>query len=189
MRRLAMVVIAVVLVATSCQQAGVNESMERSTTPLLVPTGEWREAFEFTAPPGATDLYQTRWNFSPGSTLSVSGWQIASSTSYDETLMTDGPGQELVDEALRASRGEGCVIGDPDSGIQLCAYEAEFALGGVNAYLVRLEQNQILVINYSNLGGERTTYNADSLEARYLTADFEAIPVDGDTDDHLVYIY
>lgn len=178
-----------VLLLSACQQAAVDDAIERSTAPVLVPTGEWRDSFEFTAPPGSTDLYQLRWNFSPGATDFVTGWQIASTTSYDQAAIAEGPGQELVDEALRAARGEDCVVADSSKDLQLCDYPAEFARGGVNAYLVRLVDDHILVIDYNNLEGDRTTYDPASLEARFVNAAFEAIPVDGAIDAYLVYIY
>ena len=189
-RRTVVVVVLLVLVGEACgQRSAVNDSLERSTAPLLVPTGEWREEFEFTAPPGATDLYQLQWNFRAGATDVVTGWQIASTTSYDQALLAEGPGQELVDEALRAARGDQCVVADAAYDLQLCTYPAEFARGGVNAYLVRLVENQIVVINYNNLNGDRTVYSPEALEARFITADFEPTPIDGAIDDYLVYIY
>ena len=151
--------------------------------------GTWRDAFAFTAPPGSTDLYQLRWNFRPGVTDLVTGWQVAETSTYDETAISEGPGQTVVDEALRAARGENCEIADAEAGLQLCAYDAEFARGGVNAYLVRLVENQILVIDYANVGGDRMAYNPDSLEAQYLNASFESIPIDEAADEYLVYIY
>lgn len=175
--------------AGGCTKGAVDDAVARSTAPLLVPMGTWRDAFEFTAPPGSTDLYQLQWNFRPGRTDLVTGWQVASTTTYDETAMTEGPGQAVVDEALRAARGEGCTVPDRAAGIQLCVYDAEFALGGVNAYLVRLVDNHILVVDYSNLDGERTIYNPDSLEARFINADFESVPIEQAADDYLVYIY
>ena len=181
--------IAMLLLGSCGQRGAVADSLSRSTAPLLVPTGEWRDGFEFTAPPGATDLYQLQWNFQAGATDVVTGWQVASTTAYDQALLAEGPGQELVDEALRAARGDGCVIADPAFDLQLCTYPAEFARGGVNAYLVRLVENQILVIGYNNLGGDRTTYAPQSLEARFITADFDQLPIDGDIDPYLVYIY
>ena len=187
--RLCAAIVMVVAIAGCGQRSAVDDSLERSTTPLLVPGGEWRDAFEFTAPPGATDIYQTQWNFRAGATDVVTGWQIASTSTYDQARIAEGPGQELVDEALRAARGEGCVVADPTFELQLCTYPAEFARGGVNAYLVRLLQNQILVVNYNNLNGDRTAYAPESLEAQFITADFDPIPIDGDIDPYLVYIY
>lgn len=189
-QRLSAIVVLAVLLLVSCGQRGaVEDSLDRSTTPLLVPTGEWRDGFEFTAPPGATDLYQLQWNFTAGATDVVTGWQIASTTSYDQALIAEGPGQELVDEALRASRGEECVVADVDLELQLCAYPSEFARDGVNAYLVRLVENQILVIGYNNLNGDRTVYSPLALESRFIAGDFEPIPIDSDIDRYLVYIY
>lgn len=181
-------VLAMALLATACQQRGVNDALERSSAPILVPSGEWQEAFEFTAPPGATDLYQLRWNFAPGATDVVTGWQIASTTNYDQAAFAEGPGESLVDEALRASRGEDCQVADAAMELQLCMYPAEFARGGVNAYLVRLIQNHILVIDYNNIDGDRTLYDPDALEARFIAAEFDAVPIDGDISDYLVYI-
>jgi len=177
------------LLASCGQQAAVDESLARSTAPLLVPMGEWRDGFEFTAPPGATDLYQLQWNFEAGATDVVTGWQIASTTVYDQALIAEGPGQELVDEALQAARGEGCTVADVELELQLCTFPAEFARDGVNAYLVRLVENQILVIGYNNLNGERTVYSPQALESRFIAADFEPIPIDGDIDPYLVSIY
>ncbi len=185
----AILLFAVLLLAACSQRSAVDDALDRSTAPLLVPTGEWRDGFEFTAPPGATDLYQLQWNFTAGATNVVTGWQIASTTAYDEAMLAEGPGQELVDEALRAARGEQCTMADPAFELQLCLFPAEFARGGVNAYLVRLVQDHILVIGYNNLNGDRTTYSPQALEARFITADFEAIPIDGDIDPYLVYIY
>lgn len=186
---LALACTTLLLLGACRQKDAVNDSLERSTAPLLVPMGEWRDGFEFTAPPGATDLYQLQWNFRAGATDVVTGWQVASTTTYDQALINEGPGQELVDEALRAARGDGCVVADAALELQLCTYPAEFARGGVNAYLVRLVENHILVIGYNNLNGDRTVYSSQALEARFITADFEPTPIDGNIDDYLVYIY
>ena len=188
MRRLAWVTVVLLLLA-GCTQNAVDASLERSSAPLLVPQGEWTDAFEFTAPPGATDLYQLRWNFRPGALDFVTGWQIAVTTSYDEAKLAEGPGQEVVDEALRAARGDGCTVADAAAGVQHCTYDAEFGLDGVNAYLVRLVENHVLVIEYKNPTGSRLDYNPDTLDARFITADFDPVPIDGNIDDYLVYIY
>lgn len=190
-RVLATWVVVAVLVAlvAGCTESAVNASLERSTAPLLVPQGEWTEQFDFTAPPGSSDLYQLRWNFRAGATDVVTGWQVASSTTYDAAALAEGPGQEIVDEALRAARGEGCTIADRSTGLQHCTYDAEFARDGVNAYLVRLLQNHILVIDYTNPAGSRLDYNANSLDAQFINADFEPVPIDSAIDEYLVYIY
>lgn len=177
-----------VLLIGGCQQRAVDQAIERSSAPLLVPAGEWTDEFRFTAPPGSTDLYQMRWNFRPGRTDLVTGWQVSSSTDYDETSLTEGPGQDLIDEALRAARGEDCDTVDAALEVQLCTYPAEFARGGVNAYLVRLVQNRILVVDYVNIDGDRAEYDPDSLEARFLAADFTPVPIDGDIDEYLVTV-
>ncbi len=180
---------AAVLLCAACTGQAVNDALERSTAPLLVPQGEWTAEFRFTAPPGSTDLYQFRWNFQPGRTDLVTGWQVASTTNYDETAITQGPGQSVVDQALRAARGEDCEIADAGLDVQLCTYPSEFSRGGVTAYLVRLEQNQVLVVDYLNIDGDPMIYSPDSLEARFLAAEFTAIPLDGAIDDYLVTIY
>lgn len=186
-----MVIVAVGLFATTaCQGQAVDAALERSTAPLLVPQGSWTEEFRFTAPPGSTDLYQFRWNFRPGRTDLVTGWQVASSGDYDAAVIAEGPGQAVVDQALRASRGDGCEVADPELGIQLCSYPSEFSRGGVTSYLVRLEQNHVLVVDYLNIDGDPMIYDADSLEAQYLRAEFAAVAIDApEIDDYLVVIY
>lgn len=176
--------------AAACQGRAVDAALERSTAPLLVPQGTWTEDFRFTAPPGSTDLYQFRWNFRPGRTDLVTGWQVSATSGYEPAAIAEGPGQDVVDQALRASRGDGCEIADPELDIQICSYPSEFSRGGVTSYLVRLEQDHLLVVDYLNIDGDPMDYNAESLEARYLSADFVTVPIDGDEiDDYLVVIY
>ena len=176
------------LVATACTAGAVNDAIERSSVELLVPGAEWRDSFEFTAPAGSTDLYQLRWNFRAGATDVVTGWQVAASSSFDETRFSDGPGSNLVAEAIRAASGDGCETTD-DPTLQLCLYPAEFARGGVNAYLVRAVEGQTLVIDYNNLPGDRTVFNPEALEARFIAADFDPIPLADTLDDYLVTVF
>jgi hypothetical protein len=183
--RLVAVVLAAVLFV-SCQQQAINAAIERSSAPVLVPTGDWRGGFEFTAPPGSTDLYQFRWNFRAGATDIVAGWQVATTSSHGGTSMAEGPGQDLLDEVTQAARGgQECELVDAERQLRLCLYPAEFARDGVNAYLVRPIDDHVLVVDYLNLDADRRTYNPTSLEARYLAGDFEPIPIDGNIDDYL----
>lgn len=165
------------VVSAGCQAGGTSQSLEGSTAPVLVPDGVWRDGFEFGAPPGAVDLYQTRWNYSEVD--EVSGWQVASSTMYDVVAIADGPGEDVVVEVLRASRGQGCSLVDSRLLVQLCEYET-------NSYLVRLVQDHILVVDFLNDGGDRAAYNPAAVEARFITAPFELVPIDGDVDDYLI---
>jgi len=177
------------LVASACTAGAVNDAIERSSADLLVPSEEWRDAFEFTAPPGSTDLYQLRWNFRAGATDVVTGWQVTSNSTFDETRFSEGPGSDLVAEAIRAASGDGCTVIETDSTLQLCLYPAEFARGGVNAYLVRSVEGHTLVIDYNNLTGDRTVFNPDDLAARFITADFDPMPLADIVDDYLVTVF
>lgn len=179
-------VVALTLLGCSTER-GVNDAIDRSTAPLLVPTGQWRNAFDFTAPSGSTDVYQFRWNFSAGATDIVSGWQIGP---------TGGRGTDFVrtesdpySEARRATLDDGCDVVDQEFGVRLCSYPSEFARGGANMYLVREVGERNLVVEYLNIDGDRNEYNPGALGVRFITADFDLVPIDGDISDYLVYIY
>ena len=180
---------AMALAVAACTPGAVNDAIERSSADLLVPGDEWRDSFEFTAPPGSTDLYQLRWNFRAGATDVVTGWQVATTSTFDETRFADGPGTDLVAEAMRAASGDGCTEIEADPRLQLCLYPAEFARGGVNAYLVRAVEGQTLVIDYNNLPGDRTQYNPDALEARFIATDFDSTPLEDTVDQYLVTVF
>lgn len=175
------------LLLLGCTERGVNDAIDRSTAPLLVPTGQWRNAFDFTAPPGSTDVYQFRWNFEAGATDIVSGWQLGP---------TGGMGKGFVrtesdpyTDSLRATLDDRCDVVDQESGIRMCSYPAEFARGGANVYLVRELGERSLVVEYLNIDGDRNEYNPAALGVRFITAEFEVVPIDGDISDYLVYIY
>jgi hypothetical protein len=186
-------VIGAMLIFGACQKNAVRASLARSTAPLLVPADPWRAAFDFTAPPGATDLYSFRWNFGVGATDSVAGWQVGPAAMYEAPRLTEAPGEKEVAEVLRAATDPDCAVVDAQSEIRLCSYPAEFELGGVSANLVRSITaggvTQTLVVTYVNRGADRSSYNPESLEARYLAASFDPMPIDGDIGDYLVYIY
>ena len=178
------------LVLIGCSPGGsVQDALDRSTARLLVPTGQWRNDFEFTAPAGSTDLYEMRWNFRPGATDLVIGWQIASTSTAGAGAIETGPTREPAVEALAAATADDCEVVDPAAGIRLCSFPAEFARGGANFYLVRdlaAHADRTLVIEYLNIDGDRNEYNPQALEARFIQADFEAVPIDGNIDDYLV---
>ena len=176
------------LLLSACTAVAVRDAIERSTTDVLIPGGEWREAFQFTAPPGSTDLFELRWNFRAGATDVVTGWQVTSTSEYDEARFAEGPSTDLVNEAIRAAAGENCTEVDPDASLQLCTFPSEFARGGVNAYLVRLLLDQILVIGYNNLSGDRTSYNPDALESRFINADFFLTDL-SEAEEYLVSVF
>jgi len=167
-----------VLALASCQQAQVDQALDRSSAEILVPEGLWRQSFDFSAPAGSTDLYTFRWNFSPGATDVVVGWQVSATSEYERA-------NDLVVEALRAARDDTCTAVDDQTNLALCLYDAEFARDGVNAYLVRPMEGQVLVVDYINLDGDRLTYNPEALEAEFINASFERVPVDVASDAYL----
>lgn len=167
---------------------GVNDAIDRSTAPVLVPTGEWRRAFEFTAPPGSTDFYHLRWNFSAGATDIVNGWQLGPTASRGKASAEAGAEPGPAAQAFRAALDDRCEEVDAAAGIRLCSYPFEFARGGANVYLVRDIADRILVIEYLNIDGDRNEYNPEALGARFISATFDEVAIDGDLSDYLVYI-
>lgn len=179
---------ALALLLLGCSNKGaVDAAIERSTAPVLVPTGEWRRSFDFTAPSGSTDHYQMRWNFSAGATDIVNGWQLGPTASIGTENAEYGSGPSPAAHAQLAALDDRCGMVDQPAGIRLCSYPAEFARGGANVFLVRDIFDRVLVVEYLNIDGDRSEYNPDALGARFITASFEAMAIDGDLSDYLVY--
>ena len=186
------IVVVAMVAFGACQRRAVNAAIERSTTPILVPAEPWNADFDFTAPPGTTNLYLFRWNFDVGATDAVTGWQVGPGADFDPPSLVEAPGEAEVQRILTAANDAECPVVDSNNQTALCTYPAEFELGGVHAFLVRpmpIGEGSTLVVEYVNRGGDRGTYNPDALEARYAAADFAALAIDGDLSDYLVAIY
>lgn len=170
--------LALVLMLTLGCQSPANQAMQRSTAPVLVPQGQWQSKFDFTAPAGSTDLYEFRWNFRPGATDAVVGWQVSTEGASLE-LVTQGSSDALVAEVLRAATDDTCdTVGEAAVGLRLCSYPAEFARNGVNAYLVRDFRDKIMVVDYINIDGHRGDFNPDAVEAQFISSGFASVALE-----------
>jgi hypothetical protein len=180
-------------VPVGCSASPADQVAE-SSEPVLVPDEPFAESYGFTLYAGWHDNYELVYNSELGEVEHVRAFQLTPDGIWRSNTFGEGLSDEEVAAVEQArddagSGGEACRVALDEPEIQLCVYP-------VYRFLVRGfpsgDGTTWLVVDYhDNPAAARgqadtTRYNPDSVEARFVTTGFEAVPLDTASDRYLV---
>jgi len=180
---------AVILMASACSafHSGARTTRAqaaKSDSELLVPVGEYREAFEFRMYDGMVNTYQLHY-FLAGGDSGVDGQQLNTASEWN----TSEFGAEQMQHFATLAQDDGCETVDQALSIKLCVYEDD-GMGYPGSALVRTFDintgESAIVLNYrENPPSGLDTFDPDSIEAKFISSEFEAVPIAEATENWL----
>jgi hypothetical protein len=176
----------------------VHELAEESSADVLVPEAPFVDSYAFSLYPNWIDTYELLYNSELGQPEHVRAIQLNDGGSFGPNAFGEGFSEDelsAVDraraDASTASAGASpCSLATAEPEVHLCVYDdgsflvRQLTTGTGDATVVAFYHDNPSAVT----GGpaDNTRYNPESIEGRFMTASFDAMPLDEASDSFLV---
>lgn len=195
LRRNGLLVVAMTTLLAACG-GSVEDRAAASEAPVLIPAQPFSDSYAFTLYSGWQDTYELLYNSAIGSEEFVQAVQFTPEGKWGTNAFSEGLSRSEMD-ALEQARDDAatlqsagpCTEAATAPTIVLCVYpEGSFL---ARSFDTDSGLNWIVANYHDNPAAHRgtadpTRFNPDSIEARFMAADFQLIDVESAAADYLI---